>query len=241
MKTFIFDYDDTLAPNQHYYSYAYAELIKFIFDRLGPRAPHAREIVNLNEEKDVELVRLMGFQMERFPESFKRTFLEISRGLGKIDDEGSQMAYDIAMKTYDAEGWKKSGFFNGVRETLDFLAAKGDELLLVTKGDPRVQYAKVEATGARKWFGERVYVVADKSKRELLTAVEGRDKDLVWHVGNSARSDIIPALEAGIGAIYVPQETWAYEKDHPPIQKDHPRLTRLKEVSDIMSVYDSLR
>ena len=71
-KTFIFDYDDTLAWNQHDYSYAQLEFLKWIiFEKLWPKAPDLQSIINMEVDIDNKNVETMGFSMERFPTSFQ--------------------------------------------------------------------------------------------------------------------------------------------------------------------------
>jgi putative hydrolase of the HAD superfamily len=65
---------------------------------------------------------------------------------------------------------------------------------------------------------------------------EERDSKKVWFVGNSAKSDIAPALEIGIGAVYIPQETWAYD-NHSLNNLDQSRLVTLTNIKEILEVY----
>jgi len=244
-KTFIFDYDDTLAPNQHYYSLAQHKFVGFVLDKLGPRTPCVQEIINLQVGIDVELVKSRGFSQNRFPESFRLAYHRMREKLGlEKDPEGEASVYLFGDEVYNRENWRYARFFPGVTQTLAFLEHKGDELMVLTKGDLDIQKAKLQATRAFKWFGDlngnRVFIVPGDKKPVLESIVTHRNKDLVWVVGNSLKSDIIPALDLGVGAIYVPQETWAYEKHDDTSHLNHPRLRTFKEVEEIISNYDSL-
>jgi putative hydrolase of the HAD superfamily len=74
----------------------------------------------------------------------------------------------------------------GVEETLGYLSERHD-LTLFTKGHPDEQRMKVEA--------ER-----------------GLRRQNTWMIGNSPKSDINPALEAGLNAVLVPHpHTWVLE------------------------------
>ncbi|MBU6146461.1 MAG: HAD hydrolase-like protein, partial [Paenibacillaceae bacterium] len=92
-------------------------------------------------------------------------------------------------------------------------------LSLHTGGDRAVQLRKLDRHGLRDIFGGRIYVHQHKNTDALervLTTI-GVDRSDTWMVGNSTRSDIVPALECGIGAIYVPPlTTWAYDAMHEP-------------------------
>jgi putative hydrolase of the HAD superfamily len=240
MKTFIFDYDDTLAPNQHYYSYAKLDLIKFILDRLGFKVPDVQNIFNRQVEIDKDLVKKIGFRKDRLALSFKQTYLELSRNLKVEDLDGANVAYEIGMSVFDKRKYAENGLFAGVVETLDFLVAKKDELVLFTLGDYEVQQSKIDATGIRKWFGDGIQIVERKDSNTLDRVVGLRNREDVWMVGNSMRSDILPAINNKIGAIYIPQETWAYDKDHGEVPKDYSRLITLDKVIEIKDRYDEL-
>jgi len=123
----------------------------------------------------------------------------------------------------------------GVPETLEYLSRR-HSLFLVTKGDAVEQSAKVEASGLRRYFLE-VEVLADKNAGvfENLLAGHGWDPERTWMVGNSRRSDIIPALEAGINAVYIPHpHTWVLEHADPV---EHPRLIELERFSDLQTYF----
>jgi putative hydrolase of the HAD superfamily len=103
---------------------------------------------------------------------------------------------------------------DGVAEALPRLGGRC-RLLLLTKGDREVQQAKLARSGLARFF-EGVHVVAEKDAGVLrqLVADYGLRPEQVWMVGNSPRSDINPALEAGLGAIYIPRpNTWELERE----------------------------
>lgn len=239
-QRWIFDYDDLLAPNMHDYSYPQITLIQYLIDSIGPRCPDVPAIMREEENIDREAVNAMGFNKERFPTSFVRTYEEICKTLGiEAMDKARKEIYDIGMTAFDFRRWKKQGLFPNVAETLDFLLEKGDELILLTKGDPKVQERKIEATNIRKWFGNSIYIVPKKDKDTLIQLASGYDSSHVWHVGNSIRSDVEPALEADINMIYIRLETWAYEKQHKGIP-DNPRLHIFTDIIEIKNKYKIL-
>jgi len=235
-----FDLDDTLMFNHHYYSLALAELINHTINTLGPRAPNAQTILELQSKRDMEAVKVNGFSMERFPQSCADTYLEIAKELGvdgKKVSKGASQAYEIGRKVFNSSFWIQDLIPNATR-TLDYLKEQGDELFLLTAGDSRVQNKKIEFYQLSGWFGNQMYVVPHHKKEKLIEIVSGKDKKNVWFVGNSARSDIAPALELGLGAIYIPQETWAYDR-HDLTTVNQNRLITLKEIGEIPKVYSS--
>ena len=222
------------------YSLAEIKLVEYILQKLGPRSPCPQEIINLEVEIDKNAVGKMGFSMQRFPTSCRETYKQICETLGLIPKEDDiYTAYSIGMSAFDEEVWEKRGLVSGAEETLDFLVEQKDELLLLTKGDYEVQKKKISATGCKKWFGDfdyGIYIVNNKTKQIISDLVGSRDRSQIWHVGNSIRSDVQPALEAGIGVIYIPFETWAWEKEHKGVP-EHPRLKIVKSIIEIKEKY----
>ena len=236
-KTFIFDLDDTLIANLHDYSFAQLRFVEFVINRLGwNKAPDAQTIINLQVEIDKKNVAKYGFGIERFPTSTKETYQMICEGVGIKDNVGAEVAYTIGMTAFNKERYKKKGLVPGAEETLDYLIAQNDEIILCTKGDKKVQEMKIEAINAVKWFNDQIYIVDRKNEGVLNQIVGDREKNDVYHVGNGIKSDVNPALEAGIRAIYIPRETWAYEKDHNGKTESN-RLIELKNIVEIKDNY----
>ncbi len=238
MITDLIDLDDTLTPNLRDYSYAQLAFIERVIEKLGPRAPDVQAIINTEVRIDKGLVKELGFYSVRFPTSFVMAYEEFCRPLGIIPSkEDLDEMYELGMLAFSKERYVKNGLFEGVPETLDYLLAKGHELILLTKGDPIVQHMKFEALGLGRWFGDNKYVVPTKNPDIIRKLIGDRPPNKVWHIGNSVRSDVNPALEAGIKMIYVPLETWAWEKDHEGIPMDD-NLIVLDNFSDIVKNYE---
>lgn len=235
-----FDLDDTLIFTQHYYSLAQSDFVKFVIESLGPRSPNAPTIIRIAEEKDMEGVRTKGFLMERFPTSFAETYIEIARKMGISERKiksGAREAYRIGEQVFQTEHWIPH-LVPGAISVLDFLQERGDDLFILTTGDPRVQNVKLEFYGLNKWFNEQMFVVPHHKKEKMEEIIGSRDKRSVWFVGNSARSDIKPALELGIGAIYIPQETWTYDT-HDLTQLGTTRLNEIRRIGLLPKLYTS--
>jgi putative hydrolase of the HAD superfamily len=103
---------------------------------------------------------------------------------------------------------------DGVAETLARLSGPC-RLLLLTKGGRENQESKLARSGLGHLF-DGVHIVPEKDAEVIrgLLAHYGLEPEQTWMVGNSPRSDINPALEAGVGAIYVPHpNTWKLEHE----------------------------
>lgn len=102
----------------------------------------------------------------------------------------------------------------GVAETLAALAERHD-LRLLTKGATDEQREKVEASGLVHHF-RSVHIVAEKNTDTYVSLLGelGFDPATCWMIGNSPKSDILPARQAGMRAVFIPHEhTWVLEHD----------------------------
>ncbi len=92
----------------------------------------------------------------------------------------------------------------GVAETLDYLAGR-HRLILMTKGDRDEQTGKVERSGLKHYFSAvEIVRLKDNLAYSSIAAKHGLRCPSSWMVGNSPRSDINPALAAGMNAVFVP-------------------------------------
>ncbi len=101
----------------------------------------------------------------------------------------------------------------GVEETLEYLSER-HALTLFTKGDPEEQKLKLDRSGLGIYFGHTA-IVKEKDARSYAALLRERalDREHTWMIGNSPKSDINPALEAGIHAVFVPHaRTWSLER-----------------------------
>jgi len=102
----------------------------------------------------------------------------------------------------------------GVQATLKSLNPNS-HLVVVTKGDEETQRSKLDRSGLSPLF-DAVYIVPEKDAVTYRRIVNELDVDPeeTWMVGNSPKSDINPAVEAGLGAILVPHShTWTAEHE----------------------------
>lgn len=127
----------------------------------------------------------------------------------------------------------------GVAEALDALDEKG-RLVLLTKGDLYHQEAKLAASGLGDYF-TGVEIVSDKKPDTYRRIFEryGASPDEAVMAGNSMRSDILPALEAGAWAAFIPFEiVWAHEAADAP--EGHPRYKELATLGELCGWIDNL-
>src|SRR3989344_4717341 len=215
-NAWVFDLDDTLMSNVHDYAFPILNACKLVIDTLGDAAPHVSAIVALEQEIDSRRVAEInpatnqpyGYSMERFPTSLVEVYREICRRVGKspIRSVESELLY-TGLKAFDSSRYRKN-VYSDTFPVLDFLEKKGDLILLLTKGDKRVQGRKLSVLDAGKRFCS-VRVVESKKTPEVFTEMaKGLESYRLFSVGNDYEKDIVPALGVGYRGVWIPVETW---------------------------------
>lgn len=241
-KIFIFDYDDTMQMTHHHYTRGYLAFLNWIVEKLGSNVPDLHLIINLLAEVNVKNVINFGFTKERFLMSFREVFIIVCNGIGITpSNKDIQEAYLIGEITFKEQTIIEEGFIGGTEEVLDFLLKKGHHLILMTKGDLQWQAKKTELMECERWFDDRIHIVDHKNKENILELVGDHPVERAWLVGNSIRSDIVPALEAGIKAIYIPCETWTYEREHNGAPENNGNLLTFDKIIEIKRKYHLIK
>ena len=124
-----------------------------------------------------------------------------------------------------------------VPETLAYLRRR-HRLVLFTKGNHDEQWDKVVRSGLRDLF-HQVDVVREKDEGAYRDAARrlGARSDDAWMIGNSPKSDILPARAAGFGAVFVPHPgTWVLELADMPATPD-PGIRRVEQFGELRSIF----
>ena len=125
-----------------------------------------------------------------------------------------------------------------VSPTLEELRGR-HRLLMVTKGNFAEQTGKVERSGLRPYF-EAVEVVPEKDAGSYRGIVEkyGLERETTWMVGNSPKSDINPAIEAGLNAVFIPHaDTWILEHAEICTAREPQRLLTLESFQQLSEMF----
>ena len=121
-----------------------------------------------------------------------------------------------------------------VEATLAALHARHD-LLLLTKGADEEQQRKIDVSGLAGFF-RSIVIVPEKTPAVYAALVESEDLDpeRTWMIGNSIKSDIMPALAVGLGAVFIPNvNTWALE--HDVLDETAARLVQVERFSELLA------
>jgi putative hydrolase of the HAD superfamily len=200
----IFDADDTLWENNIYFEDAFAQFVEF----LGHSTLTAEEIRAVLDEIELANQRTHGYGALNFGRNLRQCYEHLAERAISRDDLDRVMSFAERILDLPVE------LMDGVAQTLEYLAGR-HELLLFTKGHPDEQRLKIDRSGLGPHFSHAA-IVHEKDVASYRELLESRQLDPApcWMIGNSPRSDINPALELGLGAVYIPHpRTWSLERE----------------------------
>ena len=203
----LIDADDTLWENNIYFEQAFDEFVQLL-DHPRLSSAEVREVLDSIE---VENIRVNGYGAQNFGRNMQQCFrLLVER---PYTDEDARAVMQVADRIAD----QPMKIFDGVEETLAYLGER-HHMTLCSKGHPEEQNQKIDRSGLRRHF-HGCQVVREKDAATYRGIVEqiGMEPEKTWMVGNSPKSDINPALAAGLGAVLVPHaNTWSLELEETP-------------------------
>jgi putative hydrolase of the HAD superfamily len=203
-QTLLIDADDTLWENNIYFERAIADFISFLNHHEYTPA-QVREVLN---EVERECIITHGYGLNSFAVALAQTFerLSVEPITPALHETIAGFAHVIAEQPIEIRA--------GVVETLPYLAER-HRLILMTKGEPSEQSRKVQRSGLKEYF-TFVEIVSEKDIPTYREVVSRHELPCAstWMVGNSPKSDINPALAAGLNAVFLPHgDTWVLEHE----------------------------
>lgn len=222
MSFLIFDADDTLWENNIYFERAFDDFCDFLnHSTLTPR--QVRRVLN-----EIELVNagIHGYGAVNFGKNLQQAYQHLTERRAGPGDLRHIMS--LAEKILE----QPIELIEGVEETLAELASRHD-LTLFTKGHPEEQRLKVDRSGLGRFFRHTAIVKEkDAAAYGRLADERGFEHATTWMIGNSPKSDINPALEAGLNAVLVPHaHTWVLE--HQDLRSVDGRFLQVERFSDL--------
>src|SRR5208282_1496443 len=207
-----------------YFERAIAKFITFLDHR--EHSPEAVRLVLNDVEKD-SIVK-HGYGPNNFAHSLVETFekLSVDPVTPELHERIRSFAHQIADHPIEV--------LPGVPETLQYLGQR-HHLILMTKGNFAEQSGKVERSGLKEYFAA-VEIVAEKDESTYRAAITkyGLLTEITWMVGNSPKSDINPALAAGLHAVFVPHgNTWILEHEDLATAQSSQRLLIVERFTDL--------
>jgi len=177
-------------------------------------------------------LRHFGYGVKGFVLSMIETSIEMTGGRVEAADISTIIGWGREMLGSPVE------LLDGVCEVVEELA-RAFPLILLTKGDLLHQEAKLARSGLGHHF-KGIEIVSEKDAgiyRQVMTRY-GVPPDRFVMVGNSLRSDILPVVEVGGHAVYVPyQETWVRERVTP----EQLESVHFHEIANIRGLPELLR
>ncbi|MGZ9584195.1 HAD family hydrolase [Paenibacillus marinisediminis] len=209
-QTLFFDLDDTLVYCNKYFYAAIDQFLDLMTTWFQSYRLTSQEIRAIQAENDIQGVKVQGFASEHFPQSLQKTYAYFSGLTGREQSQDEwDLLWKLGMSVYKTEVEP----YPGMIETLDELRDQGHELFLYTGGETVIQQRKIEQMSLANYFGDRIFIRQHKTTEALHSILEQLriDRLQTWMVGNSLRTDVVPALTNGLNAIYLKQPNeWAF-------------------------------
>ncbi|SMX23187.1 HAD family hydrolase [Boseongicola aestuarii] len=206
LLTLCFDADDTLWHNERFFQMTQAHFATLLADYV--ESDHLAEQLLAAERRNLGRY---GFGIKGFVLSMIETALDVTDNTVPGHVIAEIIAAGQDMLTHPIE------LLPGVEDTITGLAPRY-RLILITKGDLLDQERKIAQSGLGELF-DGVEIVSDKTPdaySEIFTRHQ-TPPDATLMVGNSMKSDVLPAIEAGAWGVWVPHGvTWEIEAADPP-------------------------
>lgn len=224
-----FDADDTLWQNERQYLGVQEKFAGLLARYHTPE--WIRERLYQAETRNLEH---FGYGVKAFALSMIETAVELTEG--RISGQDLQTLVDLAKGMLHGP----MDMLEGIPETLELLKEKYP-LMIVTKGDLFEQEGKIARSGLVGCF-RHIEIVSNKTAPVYRSLLEKYSlaPDRFLMVGNSLRSDILPVLEIGAHAVYIPHElTWQHEHADPP-PAGQPRYGQLAHAGLLPALLEQL-
>lgn len=223
-----FDADDTLWQNEQFYRLTEAHFHGLLADYA--EGSHISERLLEAEKRNLAHY---GFGIKGFTLSMIETALEITEGRVPSKVIGDILAIGRDLLSHPVECLPHA------RETLEALAGHYF-LVLITKGDLFDQERKLAQSGLGDYF-DAVEIVSDKNATTYrrIFGKHGEGPERAMMIGNSLKSDIVPALAVGAWGVFVPHElTWIFERVEKPV--DVPRFREIADLGGLLPLIETL-
>jgi putative hydrolase of the HAD superfamily len=227
MSYLLIDADDTLWENNIYFEDAFDDFVSF----LNHSTMTSAEIRDVLNEIELANAKIHGYGSKNFGRNLQQAYEHLAERHIRRDDLARVMSF--AERILE----QPMVVIDGVEETLAQLSVR-HELILFTKGHPDEQRLKVERSGLQRYF-RHTAIVKEKDCNAYRNLIQerGHPGEDTWMIGNSPKSDINPALEAGLGAVLVPHaRTWVLELQELRAPEGS-RFRRVEQFRDLTTLF----
>ena len=222
----IFDADDTLWENNIYFERAFDEFVDFLAHAtLSPR-----EVRDVLDEIELANMKIHGYGSLNFGRNLTQCYQRLAER--DVCDDDLRKVRSFAERILECP----IEVIPEVPETLAYLAPRHD-LTLFTKGHPDEQKLKIDRSGLGQYFAHTAIVrEKDAAAYRALASERGMNHGRAWMIGNSPKSDINPAMQAGLNAVFIPHpQTWSLEQQE--IVRGEGKLLVLEKFADLRNEF----
>ncbi len=227
-QTLLIDADDTLWENNVYFERAIAAFISY----LNHHAYTPAEVRRALNDVERETILAHGYGLTSFTRSLLECFERLSPEPTTEEKRDRITGFARAIADQEIE------LLPGVAETLADLATR-HRLILMTKGNHAEQADKFSRSGLEAFFGA-VEIVAEKDLATYHAVIARHElrPHTSWMIGNSPKSDINPALAAGLHAVFLfHKETWTLEHAEIDAAPEGQHLIELDSFARLASIF----
>lgn len=223
----IVDADDTLWENNVYFDNAFDTFVNY----LEHSTLNADEIRGILDEIELANSRVHGYGSLNFGRNLQECYQKLAEREIAPSDLETVKGFALRILEQPLE------LIAGVEETLAYLSGRHD-LTLFTKGNAEEQKMKIQRSGLSEFFAHTAIVMEKNiASYKALISARGIAPESAWMIGNSPKSDINPALDAGLNAVFIPHTTtWTLERQ----ELRHPgpgQLLILERFADLKNVF----
>ena len=224
VTTIGFDADDTLWQNESFFRLTQERFAALLADHA--ESDHLMDRLLAAERRNLAHY---GFGIKAFTLSMIETAIEVTDGRVPASAIGEILAEGREMLRHPVH------LLDGAEDAVRALAGS-HTLVLITKGDLLDQERKLAESGLRDLF-DGVEIVSDKTPATYARAFAAPDRAVM--IGNSLKSDVLPAIEAGAHGIHVPHDlTWSYERAETP--RDRHRFHHIDSLAALGGTLDTI-
>jgi putative hydrolase of the HAD superfamily len=227
-QTLLIDADDTLWENNVYFERAIAAFISYLNHQT--HAPEqVRQVLNAVER---ETILAHGYGLTSFSRSLVACYDRLSPGPVTEENRERLRGFAQSISSHEIE------LLPCVKETLAELAGR-HRMILMTKGNHAEQADKFARSGLQPFFSA-VEIVAEKDPAAYQQVIARHElaPHTSWMIGNSPKSDINPALAAGLHAVHLfHKDTWVLEHAELAAPSPGQHLIELDSFSRLVEIF----
>ncbi len=230
VTTIGFDADDTLWHNERFFVLTQERFAGILADFTDRDHLETRLL-----EAEKRNIRHYGYGVKGFTLSMIETAIEVTEARVPASTIQQILEFGQEMLRHPIE------LLPHAREAVEAMSASHRRVFLITKGDLLDQERKLTESALRDFF-DRVEIVSEKTP-DIYARIfrdHGDGPEHAMMVGNSMKSDILPAIAAGAWGVHVPFDlAWSLEAADPPVGNDrYHSLNDLGELHDFVNQLD---